>query len=58
VTTRPALVIVHAITLDDPLGCPWPPDGNGWVLARQLARQFSLWRRIEIKTPTVIEVSS
>jgi len=46
-----ALVIQHIITVDDPLGEPWPPDGFCSIVRR--ARGFTLWRRISLKSSSV-----
>lgn len=45
---KPALVVEHVITPDDPLGEPWPPNAAGpWVVVAR-ARGFTKWRHITI----------
>jgi hypothetical protein len=45
-----ALVIIHARTLDNVDGEPWPPDGGDYwgMVARD--RGYTIWRRIILRT--------
>jgi hypothetical protein len=43
---KPAFVVEHLITADDPFGEPWPPNSAGPWIVVACARGFTKWRRI------------
>jgi len=45
---KPALVVEHVITADDPFGEPWPPNAAGPWLVVARVRGFTKWRHNRI----------
>jgi hypothetical protein len=38
--------IEHELTRPSADGSPWPPNGDGWALVRELTDGSAIWRRI------------